>query len=149
MSTDPDMRRKMSQSVKATEVEQLIRKCLEEKAYTLSSHKKYGETGPDIVVKHGKFTWFVEVIGFQSHPPTRSREFYEAFFRLISRDRNNPNDILVLALPKRFKDGMKQRKEQYPVAWEKLGKAFPNLKLWYVDTQQNTVEEYPWSNPFD
>jgi len=40
-------------------------------------------------------------------------------------------------------------KQQYSVAWDRLGKAFPNLKLWYVDTVQDTVVEYQWSNPHD
>ena len=139
----------MAKLVEARDVEQVIRRYLEEKGCTLSPPKKCGQTGADITARRGRSTWFVEVIGVQSHPPTRSREFYEAFFGLISRDTDNPDDVLIFGLPKRFKEGMMQRKEQYPVAWEKLGKAFPNLKLWYVDTQQDTVEEYPWSNPFD
>jgi len=139
----------MAKSVKSVEVERVIRKYLEDKGRTLSSRRKYGETGADIVAKHSKFTWFVEVIGFEEHRWIRSREFYEAFFRVISRDRNNPDAILVLALPKRFKDGMKQRRQQYPVAWDKLGKAFPNLRIWYADTEQGAVEEYSWSMPFD
>ena len=139
----------MAKLVEAGDVEQVIRGHLEGKGYILSPPKKRGQTGADIIAKHGRSTCFVEVIGFQSHPPTRSREFYEAFFRAISRDRDNLDDVLALGLPRRFKDGMRQRKQQYPVAWEKLGKAFPNLRLWYVDVEQNTIEEYPWSNPFD
>lgn len=139
----------MAKTVKASEVEQVIRKYLEDRECQLSTPKKLGETGPDIVAKSGKSTWFVEVIGFQEKPWIRSREFYEAFFRIISRDRGNPNDNLVLALPKRFKTGMRQRMKQYPIAWGKLGKAFPNLSIWYVDTEQDTLEEYSWSNPFD
>ena len=139
----------MAKSVEARQVEEALRRYLEDKGCTLSASKKHGQTGPDIVAKRGVSTWFVEVIGFQEHPPTRSREFYEAFFRLISRDRDNPEDILVLGLPKRFKDGMRQRVQQYPVAWEKLGKAFPNLRIWYVDTEENLVEEYPWHPFFD
>ena len=139
----------MAKSVEARDVDQVIRRYLESKGYELSSPKERGETGPDIVARHGKSTLFVEVIGFQEVPPIRSREFYEAFFRTISRDRNNPDDILVLGLPKRFKNGMKRRVAQYTAAWEKLGKAFPNLRIWYADTEQNTVEEYPWFTPFD
>lgn len=139
----------MAKLIAAKEVEQVIRRHLERNGCTLSPPKKRGQTGTDITARYGKSTWFVEVIGFQSHPPTRSREFYEAFFRVISRDRDNPDDILVIGLPKRFKDGMRQRKQQYPVAWGKLGKAFPNLRLWYVDTEQIALEEYPWSDPFD
>jgi len=139
----------MAKLVEARDVEQVIRRYLEGKGCTLSPRKKRGQTGADIIARYDKSTWFVEVIGFQSHPPTRSREFYEAFFRVVSRDRGNPDDILIVGLPKRFKDGMRQRKQQYPVAWEKLGKAFPNLRLWYVGTEQDTLEEYSWSNPFD
>jgi hypothetical protein len=135
--------------VEAGDVERVVRKYLEENGYSLTSPKEYGQTGVDIIAKRGESTCFVEIIGFQSHPPTRSREFYEAFFRIISRDRNNPHDHLVLALPKRFKDGMKQRKQHYSVAWDKLAKAFPNLKLWYVDTGLNAVQEYQWANPHD
>lgn len=74
--------------------------------------------------RYEKSTWSVEVIGFQSHPPTRSCEFYEAFFRVIFRDRDNPDDILVIGLLKRFKDGMSQRKQQHPTAWGKTRESF-------------------------
>jgi len=140
----------MAKTVEAKAVEKVIRKYLEGKGCSLSSPKKHGQTGPDIVARHDETTYFMEIIGFQEVAPIRSREFYEAFFRIISRDRDNPtDDVLVLGLPKRFKNGMRQRKQQYPMAWEKLGKTFPNLWIWYVDTYLNTVEEYPWANPFD
>lgn len=138
----------MAKLVEAKQVEQVIRNYLERKGCMLSYPKKSGETGVDIIATRGDSTWLVEVIGFQSHPPTRSREFYEAFFRVISRDKGNPDDILAIGLPKRFKNGIRQRKSQYAVAWPKLGKAFPNLQLWYVDIESGTVEEYPWSDPF-
>jgi len=139
----------MAKLIKAEAVEQVVRKYLEKKRFRLSPPKKQGQTGADIVAKRGKHTWFVEVIGFQPNPPTRSREFYESFFRIVSRDRDNPDDVLVLALPERFKNGMRLRELQYPIAWEKLAKAFPNLKLWYVDTEQGRVEEHPWSTSSD
>jgi len=139
----------MAKIAKHSEVEQVVREYLEEKGCILSPPREHGETGPDIRATSDVSTWFVEVIGFQAVPPVRSREFYEAFFRLISRDRDNPNDILVLALPKRFKTGMRQRMKQYPIAWGKLGKAFPNLSIWYVDTERSNIEEYTWSCPCD
>lgn len=142
-------KQQMAKITKSSEVEQVVRKYLEEKGCILSPPRGYGETGPDIKATSDAFTWFVEVIGFQKVPPVRSREFYEAFFRLISRDRGNPNDNLVLALPKRFKTGMRQRMKQYPIAWGKLGKAFPNLSIWYVDTERSNIEEYTWSCPCD
>jgi len=139
----------MVKLVESSDVEQIVRKLLREKGCTLSVPKGKGQTGSDITAISGKSTWFVEVIGFQSHPSIRSREFYEAFFRIVSRNRDNLDDILVLALPKRFKNGMAQRKHQYLIAWEKLGKTFPNLYIWYVDTKRKMVEEYPWLKPVD
>lgn len=140
----------MAKAVEAKAVERAIHRYLEAKGYVLSPGKRHGQTGPDIMAKHNMSTFFVEVIGFREIPSMRSREFYEAFFPVISRDRDNPaNDVLVLALPKRFQDGTGQRKQQYTIAWEKLGKTFSNLWLWYVDTELNTREEYPWSDPVD
>jgi hypothetical protein len=140
----------VAKEVQAMEVEKVIRGNLEREGCKLINEpKKPGQTGVNIIAQKGNLTWYVEVIGFQSHPPTRSREFYEAFFRIISRDRDDPNDILVLGLPKRFKVGMPDRKQQYPKAWGKLGKVFPNLYIWYVDTVSSKIEKYAWSNPFD
>lgn len=140
----------MAKLLEAEVIEKVIRKYLELKGCTMSPSKTRGQIGPDIVAKRNNYTWFIEVIGFQEAPPIRSREFYEAFFRVISRDRGKPNnDILVLGLSRRFKAGMKQRMNQYPVAWRKLGEAFPNLCIWYVDHENNKVEECPWSEPFD
>jgi len=139
----------MAKSVEARRVGQVIRRYLRGKGYTLSQPKKHGQTGVDITATRGESTLFMEVIGFQDHPPTRSREFYECFFRVISRDGGNPSDVLAMGLPRWFKDGMRQRKRNYSVAWEKLGRAFPNLKIWYVDTEQNVIEEFPWAKPFN
>lgn len=139
----------MPELVTAGEVEEVIRKHLGELECKMSSVKKWGETGADIIATRDESTWYIEVIGFHSNKSVRSRKFYEAFFRVISRDRNNPNDFLIIGLPMRFRDGMRQRRDQYPIAWDKLGKAFPNVQIWYVDTLRKTVEEYPWTVPND
>ncbi|RPJ62522.1 MAG: hypothetical protein EHM12_04440 [Dehalococcoidia bacterium] len=139
----------MGKLIEANLVEQTVRRYLQSQGYALNLPRKKGETGVDITSAQGNTNWLIEVIGFQSHPPIRSREFYEAFFRVISRDRGISSDVLVIALPIRFKDGMKQRQQQYPVAWGKLAAIFPNLYLWYVDTEKDTIEKYPWSNPVD
>jgi hypothetical protein len=137
----------LAKSIASSQVEQVVRTHLEIMGCQLSAPRKRGETGPDIIAELGKSTWFIEIIGFQETPPIRSREFYEAFFRVISRDSDDPNHTLVLGLPERFKRGMRQRMLQYPTAWGKLGIAFPNLKIWYVDTEQGAVEEHTWSAP--
>ena len=139
----------MAKSIPTSTVDQVIRYHLKAKGCSLSGPKNPGETGADIIAKLSETNWFVEVIGFQDHPPIRSREFFEAFFRLISRDRDDSSDVLVLGLPIRFKRGMRQRMRQYGIAWVKLGRTFPNIEIWYADTDKNTVEEYSWLSPID
>ena len=139
----------MGKSVKGTAVEKVIRSHLLAKGYSVSHPRGRGETGVDIEGKKDGSRYLVEAIGFQDNPPVRSREFYEAFFRVVSRDRDEDSDVLVMGLPKRFKRGMRQRMQQYPVAWGKLGRAFPNLQIWYVDTESGSVEEHSWSSPYD
>ena len=121
---------------------------LRSRGYTVTcADPRPGTTDSDIVARKGKESLFVEVIGFQVVPSIRSREFYECFFRAISRDRDLPDQRLIMALPARFANGMGQRQRQYPKAWKKIGEAFPNLEIWYVDTEAATVIERSWLNP--
>jgi hypothetical protein len=89
----------MAKLVEAKVVEQVIRRYLEGKSCALSPPKKRGQTGPDIVARRGKSTWFVGVIRSQEVPWIRSREFYEAFFPVISRDRGRPFLALGYGMP--------------------------------------------------
>lgn len=133
--------------VSAGEVEKIVRAHLTQQGYSLTNaQRKHGETGCDVIAAREGARVFVEVIGFQSVPSIRSREFYECFFRVISRDQGKPNDRLVMALPKRFADGMKKRQQHYGLAWEKIGTAFPNLEIWYVDVNGCSVDERPWAD---
>ena len=51
-----------------------------------------------------------------------------------------------MALPARFEIGMARRKQQYGLAWNKIGATFPNLEIWYVDTITDHVKECTWSH---
>ncbi|MDO8734005.1 MAG: hypothetical protein Q7K21_02455, partial [Elusimicrobiota bacterium] len=92
------------------EVESAVRKYLKGKHYKISPSRKHGETGADIVATKGQTKLFIEVIGYNTKPPIKSREFYESFFRIISRDENDKEHKLIIALPIKFLNGMKQRK---------------------------------------
>lgn len=135
--------------VTSEDVENTIRRYLKKQPFGLSDTKKRGETGCDLVASRNGETLYIEIIGFQSAPPIRSREFYELFFRTISRDTGRPNDRLVMALPARFAIGMARRKQQYGLAWNKIGETFPNLEIWYVDTLTDYVKECTWSECVD
>lgn len=108
--------------------------------YDLNPQRKNGETGADIIARKPGSSIAVECIGFQNHAPSRSKVFYEAFFRAISRLQGGNNEI-VIALPLRFKDGLKQRAKQHGIGWDKIGKTFPDLKFWLVDVERKEIAE--------
>ncbi len=134
----------MAQSVTGWQVESVLRKLLPRQGYKVKNpRREKGETGADILAEKGGRTIAVECIGFQEKPPQRSKQFYEAFFRAISR-LNGGADECVMALPVRFARGMNQRARQYGVAWSRIAEAFPELKIWFVSIDDCRYEVHGW-----
>jgi hypothetical protein len=136
----------MALSVTGKQVESVLRKLLHKQKYRLLNKPRIqGETGADIIVKKSDMKIFIECIGFQKVPPVRSKQFYEVFFRAISRLKNGATRC-VLALPIRFKAGMNQRAEHYGEAWKRIGKAFPELEIWFVNVTKKDCEKHKWND---
>ena len=136
----------MALSVTAEEIESAIRELLLQESYKiLNARRKSGETGADIIARRSKVNVYIECIGFQDHPPIRSKQFYEAFFRAISRLKDGAHRC-IMALPVRFGRGMKMRAKQYGVAWKRIGDAFPELEVWLVDVQGKKYEVHKWND---
>lgn len=47
-------------------------------------------------------------------------------------------------MPKQAEIGLPQRARQYHVAWERIGKAFPELKIWLIDMENETYKRTDW-----
>ena len=62
-----------------------LRSVLESEGYELSPERKHGETGVDVIACNTVDTYYIEVIGYKSSGPARAKDFYESFFRAISR----------------------------------------------------------------
>jgi hypothetical protein len=126
----------MALSVKGKQVETVLRKLLSCNGYKiLNARRKHGENNADLIVKKGNVHISIECIGFQEAKSTRSKQFYEVFFRTISRLKDGANRC-VMALPFRFNNGMNRRARQYGISWSRIGKAFPELEIWLVDVQE-------------
>lgn len=132
--------------IKNEDVENTLRVLLEEEEYQLSPHRLNGETGVDIVaLKAGELPTHIEVIGYKKSPPARSRDFYEVFFRAISRLKNEPVKI-VIAMSCLAKRGLPLRVRQYEIAWQRIGISFPELELWLIDTENFTYQRTLWND---
>jgi hypothetical protein len=135
----------MALSVTGEQVELVVRKLLSRQKYKLNKPRTSGEKGADIIAQKRGKELFIECIGFQKNPPLRSKQFYEVFFRAISRLRNGATRC-ILALPVRFKAGMNQRAEHYGEAWKRIGDAFPELEIWFVNVAEEICEEHKWND---
>ena len=134
----------MAAIVSSRQVEEVVRKNLIQQGYETSAQRSFGETGTDIIAKRGKEELHIEAIAFKKSAPARAKDFYEAFFRAVSRIELNAT-ACVIALPSRFGMGLPQRAKAIGQAWVRIGDAFPELAIWLVDTAAGTIEQTKWN----
>ena len=123
--------------------EHCLRQCLKSEGYDLSPPKAYGQTGVDILAGRGEETIHIEVIGFKESPPARSKDFFEVFFRAMSRIGSGAKRCAI-ALPRRFEHGLPARAGQYGQSWARIGQAFPELEIWLVDVDTRSYRRTLW-----
>jgi Holliday junction resolvase-like predicted endonuclease len=128
----------MAQLISGHAAEECLRVCLKAEGYTLSLPRENGQTGVDVIARKAGESHFIEVIGFRRSPPARSKDFYEVFFRAVSRIKDGAKSV-VIALPARFGVGLRRRASQYGEAWRRIGNAFPELEIWLIEC------EHPYS----
>lgn len=126
------------------DTETCLRNCLLKEGYVLSPRRANGETGVDILARRKDEKVFIEVIGFKQSPSARAKDFYEVFFRSVSRLANGA-DHCVIALPRRSELGLPARARHYGEAWPRLGAAFPELAIWLVDTGAGSYRRTSWT----
>lgn len=125
------------------ETETILRNLLIRDGYRLSERLANGYTGVDILAEKEDEILFIEVIGCKKSNPARSKDFFEAFFRAISR-LNNQANLCVIALPSQFRYGMPIRFSNYQKGWIRIGNAFPELKIWFIG--DDTIEKFNWND---
>jgi hypothetical protein len=136
--------RAMAAIVSSKQIEAVLREHLLDEGYSLSAERGYGETGTDIVATRGEECIHIEAIAFKSSPPARAKDFYEVFFRAVSRLEVGASQC-VIALPSRFELGLPQRSTAIGAAWPRIGRAFPELKIWLVDIEGKSVTRAEWN----
>lgn len=124
-------------------VEECLRKLMLNEGYTLTQKRSHGETGVDILARKGSESFHIECIGYKKSGSTRAKDFFESFFRCISR-LNDGASHCVIALHRYAEVGLPKRAKVYRVAWLRIAKAFPELQIWLVDTHNNTYLKTTW-----
>ena len=135
----------MGSIVKNEDAEKCLRELLNAEGYELlpNEPRKQGETGVDIRATKGEETFHIEVIGYKSSGSARAKDFFEVFFRAVSR-LNDGATHCVIAIPKQAERGLPQRAEIHRIAWGRIEKAFPELEIWFVDVENRTYERTGW-----
>ena len=134
----------MPSIIRNSDTENCLRKLLKNEGYSLSAPRSYGQTGVDILAEKEGEALHIEVIGYKISPPARSKDFYEGFFRAISRLKDGAEKC-VLALPEQFSRGLPQRARHYAEAWLRIGGVFPELEIWLIDTEHKTYKRTSWN----
>ncbi len=124
--------------------EKCLRSLLEKEGFELSKPKVNGQCGVDVVATKGNKRFHIEVVGYKSAGPARAKDFFEVFFRAISRLDDGATQC-VIALPSRAGVGLPQRARQYRVGWQRIGEAFPELQIWLVDAENSTYTTHTWN----
>ena len=133
----------MPSVITSKETEGCLRARLVAEGFELSPERSHGQTGADVCAHRGDEQICIEVIGFKSSAPNRAKDFYESFFRAISRLDTGATRC-VIALPSRFGVGLPARAKQHGQAWARIGKAFPELEIWLVDKEAGTYSVSKW-----
>ena len=135
----------MPSLITSYQTERSLRQLLEMKGYKLSPPLPSGYTGCDIVAQKGSQSIYIEVIGYKSSGPARARDFFQSFFRAISRIKDGAN-YCVIAMPSLAKRGLFLRAHHYGQAWCRISAAFPELEIWLIDVDELSYEKTSWNS---
>jgi hypothetical protein len=114
----------------------------------LANNARGDRPGPDYVVQVGERRVAVEVIGHKHNGVSRTNDFRSAFFQLLTRldDPAGTPGRLALAMPIVHVRGSRDRRTGMNAAWERIGEAFPELEVWYLDMRKRDVYPVTWAD---
>lgn len=128
-----------------TEIENYLRELLAKEGYKLRNKSGIFKLGPDIKATKDDENWYIEVVGSEETGLERVKDFYEAFFKSLSRLNNKDCKHCVIAMPESLRKFLYIRARIYKVAWERIAKVFPELEIWIVDTENKKYQKTSWS----
>lgn len=134
----------MPSIISSSSVEASLRKALIKQGFKVNRPRLNGEGGVDILANDQYEQIYIEAISYKSSGPARAKDFFQVFFRSISRI-NDGAKRSVIALPKKWENGLIKRAKIYGSSWLRLGKAFPEIEIWLVDTEKDSYSISKWN----
>lgn len=122
-----------------------LRAALQKHGYKVSLKRPFGAHGADVIAEKKDEKVAAEVIGYKVAGPSRRSDFAVAFWVAIGRVDQYPDAKVAIALPSQFMRGFGARLDSRRGAWKRIGKAFPELEVWFVDVTLQDYKRYPWT----
>lgn len=132
------------ESVANEAVVDALRIALQQQGYKVSPKRPFGAQGADVIAEKDDEKVVAEVIGYKSAGPARRSDFAVAFWAASGRVGDYPGAKVAIAMPSQFGRGLGARLDSRRAAWERIGKAFPELEIWLVDVLNKDYKRYPW-----
>lgn len=140
----------MGKEVVANEaVVDTLRAALQRDGYSVLPKRPFGAQGVDIVADKGDERVVAEVIGYKVAGPSRRSDLAVAFWAAIGRVDEYPDAKVAIALPSQFIQGFGARIDSRRGVWKRIGAAFPELEVWFVDVALQSYERHPWTELVD
>jgi len=122
-----------------------LRAALVKHNYSVSPKRPFGAQGVDIIAEKDDERIAAEVIGYKIAGPSRRSDFAVAFWAAIGRVDQYPGAKIVVALLVQFQQGFGARLDSRRLAWKRIGDAFPELEIWFVDVNLQEYERCAWT----
>jgi hypothetical protein len=137
---------KKQAAISNEDTEKCLRTILLSEGYELSPLLARGETGVDILAKkEDEEHLHIEVIGYKASGPARAKDFFESFFRAVSRIKDGAHRCII-AMPMLAEQGLPTRAHHYGEAWLRIGQVFPELEIWLVNTEVQSYKRSKWND---
>jgi hypothetical protein len=135
----------MSTDITKTEIMNCLEELLKNEGYQLRSKIGLFTLGPDIKASKDSENWYIEVLASGESRRGMVEDFYNVFFRAVSRLNNEDCQHCIIAVPENLRKYLYIRARIYRVAWERIADVFPELEIWVVDSESNKYQKTSWN----
>ena len=134
----------MSTSKTNSEMENVLRDLLKDEGYKLTKRTGLEKLSSDIKVSLDDGGLYIEIIENEEPGVKKNIDFYQAFFKALSRLNNKNCKHIIIAMLESSRKNLPIRAKIHKVAWKRIAEAFTELEIWLVDTVNKKYQKTSW-----